>query len=174
MRNIYLIGMPGSGKSLLGQKLSLMLDCKFVDTDDMVEEVFGRSSEEIILEEGEAFFRNCEHQILLKLMETHDTIVSTGGGMPDFNDHLSLMKENGIVIYLRYEVNTLWSRLEKDRTRPLSDTKEKTELLFLKRKDLYEKAHIIYDAEDDYRKNIKGFVKRIKVEFPGEIESMIS
>lgn len=172
MRNIYLIGMPGSGKSLIGQKLSLMLDRKFVDTDDMIREVFGRSSEEIILEDGEEFFRNCEHQILLKLLEADGLIVSTGGGMPLFNDHLSLMKENGIVIYLRYEVSTLWSRLERDRTRPLSDTKEKTELLFLKRRDLYEKAQIIYDAEEDFRKNLKGIVKGIKTEFPGEIESM--
>jgi shikimate kinase len=164
--------MPGSGKSLIGQKLSLMLDCKFVDTDEMVREVYGRSSEEIILEDGEAFFRNCEHQILLKLMETGGLIVSTGGGMPVFNDHLSLMKENGIVVYLRYEVSALWARLEKDRTRPLSDTKEKTESLFLRRRDLYEKAHIIYDAEEDFRKNIKGIVKRIKTEFPGEIESL--
>jgi len=172
LRNIYLIGMPGSGKSLIGQKLSLMLDCKFVDTDEMVREVYGRSSEEIITEDGEAFFRNCEHQILLKLIATEGLVVSTGGGMPVFNDHLSLMKENGIVIYLRREVGALWARLEKDRTRPLSDTKEKTESLFLRRRDLYEKAHIIYDAEEDFRQNIKGIVKRIKIEFPGEIESL--
>jgi len=165
--------MPGSGKSLIGQKLALMLDCKFVDTDEMVREVFGRSSEEIIVDDGEEYFRNCEHQILLKLMETDGVIVSTGGGMPIFNDHLSLMKENGIVVYLRHELSALWARLEKDRTRPLSDTKEKTESLFLRRKDLYEKAHIIYDAEEDFRKNIKGIVKRIKIEFPGEIESLI-
>ncbi|MGB4589344.1 MAG: shikimate kinase [Clostridiaceae bacterium] len=172
MRNIYLIGMPGSGKSLIGQKLSLMLDCKFIDTDDMVSEVYGSSSEEIIIEDGEQFFRNCEHQILLKLVETEGLIVSTGGGMPVFDDHLSLMKENGMVIYLRVGVNTLWSRLEKDRTRPLSDTKEKTETLFLQRKELYENAHIIYDVEEDFRKNIKGIIKRIKTEFPGEIESL--
>ncbi len=164
--------MPGSGKTLIGQKLSLMLDRKFVDTDDLIGEGFGRSSEEIILEDGEEFFRNCEHQILLKLMDAHGLIVSTGGGMPMFKDHLSLMKENGIVIYLRYEVSTLWSRLEKDRTRPLSDTKEKTALLLLKRRELYEKGHIIYDAEEDFRKNLKGIVKGIKTEFPGEIESM--
>lgn len=172
MRNIYLIGMPGSGKSLIGQKLSLMLDCKFVDTDEMVREVYGKSAEEIILEDGEAFFRNCEHQILLKLLETEGHIVSTGGGMPVFNDHLSLMKEKGIVVYLRYEVSSLWARLLKDHTRPLSNTKEKTELLYSGRRDLYEKAHIIYDAEEDFRKNLKGIVKRIKTEFPGEIESL--
>lgn len=172
MKNIYLIGMPGSGKSSIGEKLSLMLDRTFVDTDKKVLEVWGRTPEEIILEEGEGKLREREHEVLLKLIGKDGLIVSTGGGLPIFGDNMALMKENGIVIYIRQEPKALWKRLEKQRRRPLSDTLVKTEELYGRRRDIYEEAHIVFEAEEDFRKNLQGIIKQVKKEFPGEIDRM--
>lgn len=172
MKNIYLIGMPGSGKSFIGEKLSLMLERTFVDTDEKILDVWGRTPEEIILQDGEGSLRNREHEILLKLIGKDDLVVSTGGGLPVFGDNMALMKENGIVIYIRHEPKIIWKRLETERRRPLSDTLLKTEELYGKRRGIYEEAHIVFEAGEDFRKNLQGIIRQIKKVFPGEIDRM--
>ncbi len=150
---IFLVGMPGSGKSLLAKKLAAELKWTFADTDAMVEMHAGKSIPEIFSQNGEEAFRQAEQEVYLRLLHGHDKlIVATGGGFPCHSGHMESMLKKGIVIYLQCSQQVLAQRLHKDQhIRPLlhSDTnKEKTlENLLKKRASVYEQAHEILDAD---------------------------
>ncbi len=77
-RNIVLIGFMGSGKTTLGLKLSYLLRMPVEDTDKMIERQEGRSISEIFADEGEAYFRELETEVLRKCgSRKYEYILST-------------------------------------------------------------------------------------------------
>ena len=80
--NIYLTGLPGSGKSTIGKTLSLLLGKEFVDTDLMIEGIERKTIPDIFNCEGEEYFRSVETECLKKISTRTNIIVSTGGGVP--------------------------------------------------------------------------------------------
>lgn len=118
--HIFLIGFMGSGKTSLGKLLARKLNFEFLDTDLLIEEQEKSSIQEIFSSKGESYFREKEHEVLLELGENNQpTIFSTGGGMPLFNDNLSLMKKKGLVVFLDVPIGMLYFRLKNDSKRPL-------------------------------------------------------
>jgi shikimate kinase len=118
--HIFLIGFMGSGKTSLGKLLARKLKFEFLDTDLLIEEQEKSSIQEIFSSKGESYFREKEHEVLLELGENNQpTIFSTGGGMPLFNDNLSLMKKKGLVVFLDVPIGMLYFRLKNDVKRPL-------------------------------------------------------
>ncbi len=101
----------GSGKSTVGRKLSSATGLDFIDLDNYIQIREGRTINEIFNKEGEDYFRQIEHRLLKEIIEKDDFILSCGGGTPCFLDNMSLMKKNGITIYLRMSVGALHSRL---------------------------------------------------------------
>lgn len=166
MKTLYLIGMPGSGKSALGQALAKSLGRPFLDTDQEIAQRTGRTAEEIIAQDGEEAFRRLEHDLFQELHGHSSLVVSTGGGFPLFNDHMARMNEEALVIYLRFPPEVLWERLKADRHRPLSDTWEKTVALYSRRKPVYETARLIYDGGEDFQGNLKGILQLLKQSCP--------
>lgn len=75
-----LIGLPGSGKSTIGRRLAKAMGLSVLDTDAVIEERTGRSIAEIFTAEGESGFRRIEEQVIREALETHDGILSLGGG----------------------------------------------------------------------------------------------
>lgn len=75
-----LIGLPGSGKSTIGRRLAKAMGCTLVDTDAAIEERIGRSIADIFADGGESGFRRIEEQVIREALETHDGILSLGGG----------------------------------------------------------------------------------------------
>ncbi len=165
MKNIYLIGMPGSGKSTLGRKIAEILQVEHLDTDEMITKRAGMSPEDIILHQGELELRKLEHELLLNLLTRENLIISTGGGFPVYDDNMLLMNERGITLYIRYSEEILWSRLQNDRVRPLSSSYEAIVELLGRRKGVYGKASIIIDGEDDILKNTNNAINAISMEF---------
>ena len=80
-RHLYLIGMPGCGKSSLGRRTAKETGLPFADTDDLIEEAAGKTVSEIFAEYGEAAFRRAETAMLSELTRSRPMIISTGGGM---------------------------------------------------------------------------------------------
>jgi shikimate kinase len=118
--HIFLIGFMGSGKTSLGKLLARKLKFEFSDSDLLIEEQEKSSIQEIFSSKGESYFREKEHEVLLELGENNQpTIFSTGGGMPLFNDNLSLMKKKGLVVFLDVPIGMLYFRLKNDSKRPL-------------------------------------------------------
>lgn len=140
-RNIVLIGFMGCGKSTVGQKLADALSYDFSDTDALIEEAYGKSISRMFEEDGEAFFRNAETELLKKLEKEADGVVlATGGGMPMREENVSLLKKIGTVVFLSAEIETILMRLQKDTGRPLADGEDREKKL----RPLYEKRLPVY------------------------------
>ena len=114
---IYLIGMPGSGKSTVGKKLAHKLGIKFIDTDKVIEKEENRKISEIFSTSGEIYFRDLESKKLLELMPLDNVLISTGGGVVVRSKNQKLM--NGLIIFLDTNPMLLKRRLELSKNRPL-------------------------------------------------------
>lgn len=152
-KNIILIGFMGSGKTTVGFKLSYKLRTPVEDTDKIIENREGKSIKDIFAENGEAYFRALETQILQELTGRQYTrIYSVGGGTPVKEENRKLLKECGTVVYLRNKPETIYERLKDDTTRPLLQCEnplEKIRELLASRKDAYEDcADIIIDTDE--------------------------
>lgn len=152
-RNVILIGFMGCGKTTVGLRLSYKLRIPVEDTDKLIEQKEGRSIREIFAEEGEAYFRQQETELLKSLKErSYARIISVGGGTPVNPANQELLKKCGTVIYFRLRPETVYERLKEDTTRPLLQCEnplEKIRQLMEARKEAYEKcADIIIDVDD--------------------------
>jgi len=154
MSMIFLIGMPGAGKSYWAEKIALIYNTSLIDLDKLIEQKEGQSISSIFNTQGEAYFRERETTILKEIIDSNNAnaIIACGGGTPCFVDNLMQMKKAGIIIYLRSSVDLLVSRLKNEiENRPLlQDTNMKTYLqqLLNMRKHIYEQADYILDAEN--------------------------
>ena len=139
MRNIILVGMPGSGKTTVARALSRALDRPLADVDVLVEETAGLSIPEIFARGGEALFRRYETEALAQLGKQSGIILSTGGGCVTRLENYPLLHQNGTIFWLRREVAAL-SR----EGRPLSLGAD-LEAMFKEREPLYRRFadHVI-------------------------------
>jgi len=140
-KNIYLIGLMGSGKTTLGKILSKKLDKDFYDSDQVIEEKLGVNVPMIFEYEGEAGFREREKDSLKQLVGKKNIVLATGGGIILSKSNRDLLSENGIVIYLKSNQKDLIKRMKNDKTRPLlknGNIEEIIKKLCKEREPLYE------------------------------------
>ena len=149
---IYLIGMPGSGKSSLGNKLAEKLNYNFIDMDIYIEQTSGMFIDEIFDAYGEKYFRDLERNVLNDFLNMDNVIIATGGGVIKNKDNKKLM--DGICLYLDVSIEELENRLSKsDIERPLL---KKYSVL-----ELYNQRKELYDFFADYKINNSNLEKRI-------------
>ena len=132
MENIILIGMPGCGKSTIGQLLAQKLNRKFVDADAAIVAHAGMTIPEIFAQQGESGFRKLETQVLSELGKQSGTILATGGGCVTRPENYPLLHQNGTIIWLKRNID----QLPTD-GRPLSQAGKLAQMYQL-RKPLYE------------------------------------
>lgn len=131
--NTILIGMPGAGKTMLGKKMAERKGHIFLDIDDMVVEHEGMSIPEIFEQKGEGYFRRIETQMLSEACKENGKVIATGGGIVTRPENRYIMRQNGIVIWIKRDLDKL------DTTgRPLSQ-QFKVEKLYSERKEMYDK-----------------------------------
>lgn len=135
-KNIVIIGMPGSGKTSLGQKLSEKLNYDFIDMDDYIEESSGRNIASMF-EEGEMVFRKEEIRASKELAETSRTVISTGGGIITQEASMEALKENGLILFLDRPLENIEKDIERDSRPLLKDDKSRLEELYEERIDFY-------------------------------------
>ena len=117
---IFLVGMMGSGKSYWTKKIAKWIKSAGYDLDDLIEMNEERTIAEIFSEDGEDQFRKIEAKILRWFKEKKKFVLATGGGTPCFQDNMSWMKKEGVVIWLDESVEVLVKRLiEEKAQRPL-------------------------------------------------------
>ena len=132
MENVILIGMPGCGKTTIGQLLSRRLGKKFLDADDVLEERAGRPITQIIPQEGEAFFRRLESEVLEDLGKQSGLVIATGGGCVTIPANYASLHRNGAIVWLKRDLTALPTE-----GRPLSRAGH-LEQMYAKRGPLYE------------------------------------
>ena len=112
LNHLYLIGLPGSGKSTLGRQLAAHYGREFVDLDEVIVAEAGLSIPAIFASEGEAGFRRREAAALAAVAtRLAPLVVATGGGTPCFHDNLTLLRGSGFVLWLAVPVPELARRL---------------------------------------------------------------
>ncbi|MBX9853497.1 MAG: shikimate kinase [Cytophagaceae bacterium] len=134
---IFLIGLPGSGKTTLGKELCKTLHLKFIDTDDEICKKENSTIEKIFETKGENFFRSLEKETLAEVSSHSNVVISTGGGLPCFFDNMEKINEAGISIFINVSPEIITERLfaAEDQNRPMLKGKNKEQLLqFLKDK----------------------------------------
>jgi len=117
--NLFLVGMPGCGKSTLGRLLARRLDKHFYDADVELERRLGVSIPVIFELEGEHGFRDREEAVLADLVTQTNVVLSTGGGVVLRPANRERLKDGGTVLYLHATPDTLWERTRHSKHRPL-------------------------------------------------------
>ena len=123
--NIFLIGLMGAGKTTIGKQLARELGKDFRDSDSEIEKRTGVSIDVIFDIEGEQGFRRRETGMLKELVEKRDIVLATGGGAVLASENQQLLRDNGLVIYLRATAEHLAGRVRMDRRRPLLQSGDK-------------------------------------------------
>lgn len=137
MRNIYLCGFMGCGKSYMGKKLAEKLGCTLVDLDAYIEEKEGKTIPEIFAEQGEPHFRELEAKYIREMPE--NSVVATGGGAIINPVTAETARNAGTVVFLDADFELCYNRIKGDTHRPLvmKNTKEQLNELFNKRREIY-------------------------------------
>lgn len=131
--NIILIGMPGCGKSTVGKFLAEKLSKKLFDIDAEIEEKTSKKITEIFEEFGEEKFREIETEVIKNYCREMSMIVATGGGAVLKKENRNALKQNGIIVYLKKDINGLATE-----GRPLSSDEAAVKKLYNERKAIYE------------------------------------
>ena len=150
-RNIFLIGMMGSGKSQTGPVLAKMINYAFVDTDDVIEKASKQSISSIFEQDGEKVFRDVEKKVLKEISQHHSLVIATGGGLVTLPENWGILHQ-GIVIWLDLDLKRSIKRLESDKNkRPLligDDLAENFSQIYESRKPIYLESDLRIEVED--------------------------
>lgn len=133
MQNLILVGMPGCGKSTIGQLLAKMLNRPFIDADNEIIKEAGMSIPAIFDEQGENGFRKIETNVLARLGKQSGLVIATGGGCVTRDENYPHLHRNGTIIWLKRDIGDLPSD-----GRPLSKAGS-LEKMYTVRKPMYEK-----------------------------------
>ena len=151
---VILVGFPGCGKSSVGKKLAAKSGLRFVDLDEAFEEEYHITIPDFFQKYNETAFRSCERKVLINKLQEDDIVLSSGGGTPCFSDNMQLMKDSGIVVYIKMAPTSLFDRLSHaKRPRPLVQNKTPEELqqyidnTLPLREPVYQQAHLTVKGE---------------------------
>jgi shikimate kinase len=147
---VFMVGLPGSGKSTVGRLLAKRLALEFADSDHVIEARLGCSIREYFEREGEAAFRDLEEQVVAELSARQGLVLSTGGGTVLREANRRVLRARGTVVYLKATPDDIFRRLRHDKTRPLlqvDDPLKRLKELFRVRDPLYrEVAHMVLET----------------------------
>ena len=149
-KNIVLLGMMGAGKSTIGYLLSNKINSDFYDIDKIIEEEEGLKIRDIFKKKGENYFRKIEEKICLRILKLNKKIISLGGGSFLNNKIREEIQKNHISFWLNWNTSTIIKRIKKNKNRPILKNMTENDInkLIIKRKKIYEKAHLKINCEN--------------------------
>lgn len=143
---MYLVGFMGAGKTTVAAALGRRLGWRTEDVDERIEARERRSVSAIFLQEGEAYFRQTEREVLRAILPERNVIIATGGGTFVDPDNRALMLSDGAVAWLDLPLSRVIDRIRPDGRRPLAADPVRMEQLYLHRRVAYSDAHVRVDA----------------------------
>lgn len=166
-RHIFIIGMPGSGKSSLGRRVANNLRIPYVDMDQRITSIVGCTVTEMFERYGEQAFRNAETNLLAQLTREKPSIVSTGGGTVLRDVNRAIMRNHGIIVLIDRPLEDIMSDIKLDR-RPLLAQKGlgEVERLYHERIEIYRSvADAVLDNGHGYHAGLYGLEKLLRTIF---------
>ena len=163
-QHIFLIGMPGAGKTTIGKALAQTLGLEFFDVDTEIQERTGKSIQNIIIHDGEDEFHQLELEVIQELVSHKKaSVIATGGGTVLCDETAALMRESGYVVLIQRDVKQILDDLDME-IRPL--LKESIEYIFR----LYEERQPIYERVSHIKieniSNVADVVKAVIAALP--------
>ena len=144
MKNIYLVGFMGTGKTAVGRITARLLSRDFVDLDISIETLESSSINDIFRKKGEKFFRDLETKYLNDVSQKNNLIVACGGGIVIKKDNIDIMKNTGLVICLKADASVIFERVKLNKNRPLLNVEEPLKRI----NELLEKRRFFYGLSD--------------------------
>jgi shikimate kinase len=150
-RSIVLIGMMGAGKSSIGRRLAAELGLPFVDADTEIEAAAGMSIPEIFETHGEPYFRSGEARVIARLLDGGPQVLASGGGAFINPQTRALIRERGVSVWLKADVEVLLRRIRRRSDRPLlktDDPEQALRRLIDERDPIYAEADVTIYSRD--------------------------
>lgn len=158
--NLYLIGLPGVGKSTIGKEVAKQLNYEFIDLDLFIEQQATLFVDEIFALYGEPYFRALETNALKKFADKKNYVIACGGGIIKNLENRNFM--NGICVYLTASFEDIERRLaESPIVRPLLAEKSISQLYF-ERKDAYTAFADMVIENKEFAKTVEELIKKVK------------
>ncbi|OIQ66975.1 shikimate kinase [mine drainage metagenome] len=148
-----MVGMMGAGKTAVGTQLARALSVPFVDSDEEIVKAANMSIAEIFERDGEPFFRRKEAQVIARLLHGRARILSTGGGAFLQEANRTLIAAEGVSVWLKADIDLLWTRVRHKTNRPLlrtNDPRATLTALYEARVPIYALADLCVEARADY------------------------
>lgn len=145
MRNVFLIGFMGVGKSSIAKILAKELRMELIEMDETIEAEAGMSINEIFAQHGEMYFRDLESALVERIARRGGAIVSCGGGAVLRRENVECMKKSGKIIFLSATPETIYERVHHSTKRPLLNGNMNVEYI----KGLMERRQESYEAAAD-------------------------
>ncbi|MBF9029886.1 shikimate kinase [Rhodobacterales bacterium HKCCE3408] len=152
-RTVVLVGMMGAGKSAIGRAIAAHLGVELKDSDAVIVERARMSIAEIFERDGEAFFRARETEVIRRLLEGPPCILSTGGGAWLSPGNREMISARAAVLWLKADLDLLWTRVRHRDTRPLlktSDPRGTLARILAERTPHYEKAELVLEVRKSW------------------------
>jgi shikimate kinase len=145
-RSIVLVGMMGAGKSSVGRRLAGRLGIPFVDADTEIESAAGMTIPEIFAKHGEPYFRAGEKRVIARLLDHGPQVLATGGGAIMDAQTRALIRDKGVSVWLKADVEVLLKRTKRRGDRPLA---ERIKELLPQREPFYAEADVVVQSRDE-------------------------
>ena len=143
-RPIVLIGLMGAGKSCIGRRLARQVGVLFIDADAEIENAAGCTIAEIFEKYGETYFRDGERRVMTRLLREKPGILAAGGGAFIDPDTREMIRSHGVSVWLRADLETLFTRTKGRTHRPLLNTGDAKTTL----KELMDARYPVYAEAD--------------------------
>ena len=142
----------GTGKSMIGHLLAQELNMTFLDTDELIQKTENRTINEIFKQDGEAYFRALETEVIKTLQGYDNFVLSTGGGIVLRAENIALLKAIGPLVLLWAEPETIYERVKKESHRPLLQVADPLAEI----KKILDKRAPIYQRVCDFKLDTSG------------------
>jgi shikimate kinase len=150
-KTVVLVGLMGAGKTSVGRPLAKRLGLEFIDADDEIEQAAQCSIEQIFERHGEAVFRDGEQRVIARLLAGATHVLATGGGAFMRKKTREAIRQRGISVWLRADLELLLGRVSRRKNRPLlknENPRQTLEKLMEERYPVYAEADIVVDSGD--------------------------
>lgn len=143
-RAIVLVGLMGAGKTSIGRRLAEKLGWDFVDADHEIEQAAGISIPDIFAEHGEGYFREGERKVIARLLDNGKQVLATGGGAFINEETRARIKQHGVSVWLKADIELLLKRVAKRGGRPLLENSNPETVM----RNLIEQRYPVYAQAD--------------------------
>lgn len=162
-QHIFLVGMPGSGKTTIGKALAQRQGMEFFDVDGVIQDKTGKTLQNIIIHDGEEAFRELEYEAIKDIvLHQKPSVIATGGGTVLSEKTVNLMRESGFVVCIERDVTQILDDLDMEIRPLLKESIEYIFRLYEERRPLYEQiSHVQINNISNISDAVEAIVKAL-------------